>query len=56
MEYLLYKFIMSSIMAYVFSLIIVNVWNGIEYIWNRINHDDSEWIDETTKNEITEEN
>lgn len=45
MEYLLYKFVMSFIMSYVFSLIIVNIWNGIEYIWNRLNHDDSKRVD-----------
>ena len=55
MEYLLYKFVISSIIAYVLSLIIVNIWKGIEYIWDRLNHDDSEWIDEATKNEVTEE-
>ena len=56
MEYLLYKFIMSCIMAYVFSLIVINISKGIAYIWNRLNHDDSEWVDEDTKNEVTEEN
>lgn len=56
MEYLLYKFVMSCIMAYVFSLIVINISKGIEYIWDRLNHDDSEWVDEDTKNEVTEEN
>ena len=55
MEYLLYKFIMSCIMAYVFSLIVINISKGIAYIWNRLNHDDSEWVDEETKKEVTEE-
>ena len=56
MEYLLYKFVTSCIIAYVFSLIVVNIWKGIEYRWNILNLDDSEWIDESTKNEVTEEN
>ena len=56
MEYLLYKFVMSCIMAYVFSLIVINISKGIAYIWNRLNHDDSEWVDEDTKKEVTEEN
>ena len=52
---LLYKFVTSCIIAYVFSLIVVNIWKVIEYIWNILNLDDSEWIDESTKNEVTEE-
>lgn len=54
MEYLLYKFVTSCIIAYVFSLIVVNIWKCIEYLWNIFNLDDSEWIDESTKNEVTE--
>lgn len=56
MEYLLYKFVMSCIMAYIFSLIVVNVWNGIVYILNRIKHDDSEWVDNNTLNEVSKDN
>ena len=55
MEYLLYKFVISCIIAYVFSLIVVNIWKGIEYILDILNLDDYEWIDESTKNEVTEE-
>ena len=56
MEYLLYKFVISFIIAFVISLIVVNIWNCIEYIWSIINIDDSEWFDEDTKDEVTEEN
>lgn len=42
---------MSFLIAYVFSLIVINTWYGIKYIWNRLHHDDSEWVDNDTVNE-----
>ena len=55
MEYLIYKFVTSFLIAYLFSLIVINIYDGIKYIWNRLHHNDSEWVDNDTVNKETEE-
>ncbi len=55
MEYLIYKFVTSFLIAYLFSLIVINTCDGIKYIWNRLHHNDSEWVDDETVNKETEE-
>lgn len=55
MEYLIYKFITSFLIAYIFTLVVINIWSGIKYIWNRLHHNDSEWIDNDIKNENVNE-